>query len=369
MSVAVASLSSLPTLVEQFFSRYLPVERNLSRNTLLSYRDAMKLFLRFLACSEGIEGEALTCSVVLDPVRVRAFLRWLAEERGNRASTRNQRLAALKSFARFVATRAPEQLERCRAIRALPRAREDEREVEYLDSDEVARVIQAPAPKTVAGLRDRALLLLLYNTGARVQEVCDLSVDSLRLHELPFVTIRGKGRKVRTCPLWTRTVTALRAWLESRGHPPEDAPLFLSARGRRLSRSGVSYILARAASDAGLAQPKHARRTTPHVIRHSTAMHLLEVGADLTVIASWLGHAQITTTHKYVTISLRTKQEALAVANLLPELREGVFPPPDLVTWLEQLGGRARYVDSSPPRPRQQPPKPRQQPPKPRDST
>lgn len=344
-------LSSFPALVQEFFTRYLPIERNLSRNTILSYRDALKLLLRFLGESERIAPEALTCNEALDSTRVRAFLRWLAEVRGCKASTRNQRLAALKSFARFVATRAPEHLERCRSIRELPRAREEEREVEYLDGDELAQLVQAPNPAEPAGVRDRALLLLLHNTGARVQEVCDLSVESLRLDELPSITLRGKGRKVRTCPLWTRTVTALHALLASRNQPSGKAPLFLNRHGRRLSRSGVSYVLARAARRAGISQLRHARRPTPHVIRHSTAMHLLGAGADLTVIASWLGHAQISTTHTYVTVDLRTKQEALAAATLIPELREGVFPPPDVLSWLEQLGDRSRYVESSlPPR-------------------
>ncbi|MBL4848253.1 MAG: site-specific integrase [Planctomycetes bacterium] len=343
----VVDLCSFPALVQEFFSRYLAVERNLSRNTILSYRDALKLLLRFLSESERIAPEVLTCSEVLDPTRVRAFLRWLAEERACKASTRNQRLAALKSFARFVATRAPEHLERCPAIRELPRAREEEREVEYLDCDEVTLLVQAPDPSKPAGRRDRALLLLLHNTGARVQEVCDLNVESLRLEELPSVTIRGKGRKVRTCPLWTRTVTALRVLIASRGQPSGKAPLFLNRHGRRLTRSGVSYLLARAARKAGVSKPRHARRATPHVIRHSTAMHLLWVGADLTVIDSWLGHAQISTTHTYVTVDLRQKQEVMAAATLLPELREGVFPPPDVLTWLEKLGDRSRYAESS----------------------
>lgn len=352
MSTTTAPLiSSFSALVQDFFCRYLALERNLSRNTVLSYRDALKLLLCFLSDSEKRAPETLTCCEVLDPERVRAFLRWLAEERGCKASTRNQRLAALKSFARYVASRAPEHLDRCRQIRELPRARTEQKEVEYLDSDEIARVVQAPEPNDIAGLRDRALLLLLYNTGARVQEVCDLAVRSVRLNEVPCVRLLGKGRKERVCPLWTRTVSALRAWLHSRGSPADDAPLFLNARGRRLTRSGVSYVLARAAAKAGFQGFKHARQLTPHVVRHSTAMHLLQVGADLTVIASWLGHSQITTTHGYVTIDLRMKQEALAAATVLPELREGVFPPADVVAWLEQLGGRARYVESTPPRP------------------
>jgi site-specific recombinase XerD len=345
-----AAASPLSALVQDFFCRYLPLERNLSANSVLSYRDALKLFMRFLCTPKKRSPERLTSEDVLDAQHVRGFLRWLAQERRCKASTRNQRLAALKSFARYVASRAPEHLDRCRQIREIPRASVEQREVEYLDTDETARIVQAPAPNEVAGLRDRALLLLLYNTGARVQEVCDLDVKHIRLDEAPCVRLMGKGRKERVCPLWTKTVSALRVWLKHRNAAANDAPLFLNAQGRRLSRSGVAYVLTRATTKAGLKKLKHARRVTPHVIRHTTAMHLLQVGADLTVIASWLGHAQISTTHGYVTISLRMKQEAVAAATLIPELRKGVFPAPDIVAWLERLGQRARYVESSPPR-------------------
>ena len=341
---------SFSALVQDFFCRYLPLERNLSPNTVLSYRDALKLYLHFLCSAEGKSPETLTCCEVLDAQRVRAFLKWLAEKRGNKASTRNQRLAALKSLARYVASRAPEHLDRCRQVRELQRARVEEKQVEYLDSDELGQIVQAPIPDDAAGLRDRALLLLLYNTGARVQEICDLDAEDVFLDETPRVRLSGKGRKERVCPLWIRTVSAIRAWLDTRRPLSGGAALFLNANGRRLTRSGVSYVLARAANKTGIQSFRHARRLTPHVIRHSTAMHLLQAGVDLTVIASWLGHAQLTTTHGYVTIDLRMKEEALAAATLLPELRDGVFPSPDVIAWLDQLGGRARYVESSPPK-------------------
>jgi site-specific recombinase XerD len=349
-TTAARQCTSLPTLIQDFFSRYLPLERNLSHNSVLSYRDAFKLLLRFIGDSEKRSPESLTCDEVLDAQRVRAFLRWLAEKRICKASSRNQRLAAVKCFARYVAARAPEHLERCRQVREIPRARVEQTEVEYLDGDEIARVVQAPNPDDIAGLRDRALLLLLYNTGARVQEICSLDVKHIRLDEAPCVRLFGKGRKERVCPLWTKTVSALRAWLQQRRAVGDDAPLFLNAHGRRLSRSGVAYLLARATAKAGLKKLRHAHRVTPHVVRHSTAMHLLQVGADLTVIASWLGHAHLSTTHGYVTIDLRMKNEAVAASTVLPELREGTFPSPNVISWLERLGQRARYVETSPPR-------------------
>lgn len=340
---------TLSALLQDFFCRYLPVERNLSRNTTLSYRDGIKLLLRFACDGNARAPENLTCEEVLAPERVRAFLRWLAEDRGSKASTRNQRLAAVKCFARYVAWRAPEYLELCRAVRDIPRARVESREPEYLDPKELSGVLEAPATQELVGLRDRAMLLLLYNTGARVQEVCDLNVESLRVAEVPCVRILGKGRKERICPLWARTVAAIDAYLSHRPYARDDSPLFLNARGRRLGRSGVSYLLSRAAAKAGLESPRHARRLTPHVMRHSTAMHLLEAGADLTVVASWLGHAQLSTTHGYVSINLRMKHEAVAGEALLPELRGGTYPAPDVITWLETLGRGPRYVDSEPP--------------------
>lgn len=351
MSTATVLAPCLTALVQEFLTRYLPLERNSSPNTVLSYRDALKLLLRFLSRSQGRRPETLTCDDVLDAEQVRAFLRWLIHERRCKAATCNQRLAALKCFAGYVASRAPEQLDRCRRVRELPRARTEEREAEYLDSDETVRLLQAPDADRVAGARDRALLLLLYNTGARVQEVCNLDIKHIRLDEVPCVRLLGKGRKERVCPLWKKTVTALKAWLQHRQAAGDEAPLFLNANGRRLSRSGVAHVLSRAAAKARLGALKHARRATPHVIRHTTAMHLLQVGADLSTIASWLGHAHLSTTHGYVTISLRMKQEAVAAATLIPELRAGTFPAPDVVAWLDQLGRQPRYVDSSPPKP------------------
>lgn len=351
MSTATVSAPCLTALVQDFLTRHLPLERNASPNTVLSYRDALKLLLRFLSSSEERSPDTLTFEDVLDAERVRAFLRWLIQERRCKPATCNQRLAALKSFAGYVAARAPEQLDRCRQVRELPRAQTEEKEVEYLDSDETARLLQAPDVDRVAGARDRALLLLLYNTGARVQEVCSLDVKHIRLDEVPCVRLLGKGRKERVCPLWKKTVTALETWLQHRQPTGDEAPLFLNANGRRLSRSGVAHVLSRAAAKARLGALRHARRATPHVIRHTTAMHLLQVGADLSTIASWLGHADISTTHSYVAIDLRMKQEAVAASTLLPELRAGTFPAPDVVAWLEQLGRRPRYVDSSPPKP------------------
>ena len=344
MSAATPALVSLQRLVQDFFEKHLPVERHASRNTILAYRDSIKLFLQHAAQKLGCTADELD-STVLDVDTVRSFIEWLQSERQCGARTRNHRLAALKSFARYVASVAPEHLERCRRIRELRPARFERPEVNYLDQDEVLEIVRAVDPAD--GHRDRALLLLLYNTGARVQELVDLDASDLRLDPVPIVTLQGKGRKQRSCPLWARTVEALRAWLAERGNA--DGPLFLNRQGRRLSRSGVAYLLRQLADRAGLS-PRHATRVSPHVIRHTTAMHLLHAGVDITTIAAWLGHSQLDTTHGYIEVDLRMKQEAVAAANALPQLIAGNFPTGRLLTWLAALGRPPRYAQRTTPR-------------------
>lgn len=333
---------SLQALVQDFFEKYLAIERHASRHTILAYRDSLKLFLRYAAEQIGCTADELD-SAALDVAVVRSFLGWLETQRKCGARTRNHRLAAIKAFVRYVASVAPEHLERCRRLRELPPARFEHPEIKYLDDDEIVKLMKAIDPGT--GQRDRALLLLLYNTGARVQEIVDLDLCDLRLDAVPVVTVEGKGRKQRTCPLWMRTVDALKAWLAERGG--ESGPLFLNAQGRRLSRSGISHILRKLAASAGIS-PRHATRVSPHVIRHTTAMHLLHAGVDITTIAAWLGHAQLSTTHAYVEIDLRMKQKALAAAAALPELTQGEFPKGKLLAWLAALGRSPRYAQSPP---------------------
>jgi integrase/recombinase XerD len=339
------TFAPLQALVQDFFEKHLTIERHASHHTVLSYRDSLRLFFRYAAERAGCNADQLDYGV-LDIEVVRSFLAWLEKQRQCGARTRNHRLATIKAFARYVASVAPEHLERCRRIRELKPAHFEHPEINYLEDDEVLELMRALAP--TEGRRDRALFLLLYNTGARVQEIVDLDVCKIRLDPVPLVTLEGKGRKQRTCPLWARTVEALKAWLAERG--TDDGPLFLNTQGRRLSRSGVAYILRKLAAGAGLSA-RHAVHVSPHVIRHTTAMHLLEAGVDITTIAAWLGHAQLATTHGYVEVNLRMKQAAVAAAATLPELTQGEFPQGDLLTWLDALGRPQRYVQQQPPSP------------------
>ena len=338
---------SFQQLVQDFFEKHLVIERNASRNTVLAYRDAMKLFLYSASQQKGCAADQLDFSA-LEVDIAQGFLSWLEQERKCGARTRNHRLAVLKAFARYVATVAPEHLERCRRIRELPRASFGQPEIQYLEDGEVAQLIKALKPEQH---RDRALLLLLYNTGARVQEVADIDLGDLRLDPAPMVTLTGKGGKSRTCPLWSRTVNAIEKWLAERGTAGE--ALFLNLHGRRLSRSGIAYTLRTLAARADI-QPRHAAHISPHVIRHTTAMHLLQSGVDITTIAAWLGHSQLNTTHGYIEINLRMKQEALAAMTMPPELGAGgVYPDSGLITWLEALGRPSRYAHLIPPIPHQ----------------
>lgn len=354
--MTVSTGRSLQSLIQEFFLQHLTVERNASHNTIASYRDVIKLFLRYVSDLKGSSPEQLEHSV-LDIETVRSFLSWLQLDRGCSPRTCNQRLAGLKSFARYVAMVAPEHLERCRLIRELLPLGVEHPEVQYLTEDEIVKVVAAPDASMPAGRRDRALFLLLYNTGARVQEIVDLDINDTEHHPIAFVRLQGKGRKQRTCPLWPRTVQAIQQMLEDRRSADGAQPLFLSARGQRLSRSGVAYLLRRAQRNCQV-RPQHAERLSPHVIRHTTAMHLLQSGVDITTIAAWLGHAQLDTTHGYVQIDLRMKQAALAADTALPEIRDGEYPTPDIIDWLEDLARGPSYVEPGRPsthsRPRRQ---------------
>jgi site-specific recombinase XerD len=327
--------ASIQILVQNFFEQYLAIERSASRNTVLAYRDCLRLFLKHASGRLGRDIDQLDHGL-LDVDVVRSFLEALERERSCGPRSRNQRLAAIKAFARYVASVAPEHLERCRRIRELRPARCEHNEVKYLDEDEVVKLFKACG----ANRRDRAAVLLLYNVGARVQELVDLDVEDIRLDPIAYVVIVGKGQKQRTCPLWARTAEAIRAWLQERPAHRHDAPLFLNSRGQRLTRSGIADILRRLAKRAGIT-PRHAPRISPHVVRHTTAMHLLQAGVDITTIAAWLGHAQLATTHGYVEINLRMKQAAVAsLTAALPAMPRFKYPRGKLLSWLEQLGAR-----------------------------
>lgn len=334
---------TLGALVHGFFVDHLPLQRGVRLTTLRSYRDGIRLFLLFTArdCRRKITALRLAD---LTFERVLAFLRHLEDERRNHPRTRNQRLAVLHGFFEFLAERVPEMLPTAERVAAIRPKRTPPPEPHHLAREQLrslfARVGQGPGT-----LRDRVLLLFLYNTGARVQEASDLRVANLDLGPRPRVRLHGKGDKWRVCPLWAETAEAL-ADLLRRDHTLDqrDAPVFASRRGGALSRYGIYKIVRRhGAPFDGPPLGPDPRRITPHVLRHTTAVHLLESGVDLNVIRGWLGHVHLTTTQRYAEIPAHMKEEALALCESPTQQTPGAPRQPRwqtddaLIAWLSSL--------------------------------
>ena len=333
--------NSLARALRRFFADHMPRTRGLSPHTILSYRDAFALLLRFLAARLGRDVVDLDlCDI--DPDGVIAFLEDLETGRGNCAATRNARLAAIHAFARFVAAQHPEHLEICQRLLAVPFKRARLRVIDYLEDDEVAAMLAATDRTTTDGRRDRALLLVMLNTGGRVQEILDISPRDLQLDRPLQARICGKGRKERICPLFPRTAEVLRTLIAETGlDATSPEPLFRSRRGAPLTRFGVRYILRKYAALAQPAAPGLARkRVHPHTMRHTAAVHLLQSGIDMVTISHWLGHASVETTNRYAVVDLETKRAALAKAGpvvdddlALASWRSNA----SILTWLEAL--------------------------------
>ncbi len=333
--------SSLARALREFFADHLPKIRGVSPHTVCSYRDAWALLLRFLSERHGRSVVKLDFED-LSPGDVVAFLHDLEKTRGNCAATRNARLAAVHAFGRFVATTHPEHLELCQRILAVPFKRAAPRLVEYLEATEVAAILDAPDRAKPDGRRDHALLLALFNTGARVQEILDLRPTDLQLQRPFQARLRGKGRKERLCPLWPRTVKVLRALIDERGIDlASTEQLFRNRRGERLTRFGVRYLLAKYARLATPgASTLNRKRVHPHVLRHTTAVHLLQAGVDLVTISHWLGHASVETTNRYAAVDLEMKRAAIAKARPIGRLDPAVAAwktDRTILQWLEAL--------------------------------
>ncbi len=332
----------LASALRSFFSEHMPLTRGLSPQTVRSYRDAFVLLLRFLA-------DRHTCSVVdldiihLGPGDLIAFLDHLETHRGNGASSRNARLAAVHSFARFVAMHHPECVEMCQRLLAVPVKRARVQAVEYLEADEIAAMLQSIDRDMPQGRRDHALLLTLFNTGARVQEILGVCPRDLQLDRPSHVRLRGKGRKERLCPLWPHTAQSLKTFLAATASRiDETTPIFRNRRGEPMTRFGVRYILRRYAERAQAAAPRLAlKRVHPHTLRHSAAVYLLRSGVDLVTISHWLGHASVETTNRYAVVDLETKREALERAGPIPDISKSALDSwradASVLEWLESL--------------------------------
>lgn len=299
---------SLGALLHAFFLDHLITLKGLRPASVRSYRDTVRLLLVFVAADKGCKITRLALGD-LTFERVAGFLRHLEQDRHNHIRTRNQRLAALHTLFEYVASRTPEMLGVCQQIAAIPMKRAAPAETRFLERDEVEALFAALPRGGRLALRDRALLLLLYNTGARAQEVADLRVGHLDLGEHPLVRLHGKGDKWRSCPLWHPTAELLGALLSSLDSSPTPDTAVFSAYGRPLTRSGIYKIVRRHAS--GLDDPRTKRVVSPHTFRHTAAVHLLESGVEVNVIRGWLGHADLSTTNRYAEINTKTKQAAL----------------------------------------------------------
>lgn len=329
----------LAALLESFFREHLRRVRGASPHTIRSYRDAVRLFLVFLAgrVRRAIDRVHLDD---LDTEGVLAFLDHLETRRGNDPRTRNSRLAALRSFFGHLLRHDPTRAAQYHRVLALPAKRVRSRPATYLEPDEVRSLLSKPDPATSLGTRDLALLLLLYNTGARVGEALAVRPADLHLSPPAQVRLHGKGGKDRLCPIWRETVSALTRLL--RASPGGDAPVFRSARGQPLSRDGVAYILGKYVRHATCEVPTLARRRiTPHVLRHSCAVALLQAGVDLTVIRDYLGHASVATTNRYVSANLAMKRDALDAfwrrSGLTPSSPAPWRPRPGVLAILDAL--------------------------------
>jgi site-specific recombinase XerD len=299
--------------VRRFLLEYLVVERNLARNTQKSYRDTLQQFLPFIARSARRRIDRLQVED-LSPARTRAFFQDVEKTRGCGIHTRNQRLAAIRSLARFIGLHSPEHLHWCGQIQTIAFKKGARKLIAYLEKDELDALLKAPDHRTAQGRRDYAVLLFLYNTGARADEVAHVQIGDLDLGAVPSrdassVVLHGKGNKLRRCPLWPKTVDELRVFI---GHRAASEHVFLNRRGQPLTRFGIHTLVERHAKNAAAKLPSMAKkRVSPHTIRHTTAPHLLRAGVDINTIRAWLGHVCLSTTNVYAEVDLEMKAKAL----------------------------------------------------------
>lgn len=333
--------NALARALRDFFAEHLPRLRGMSPHTVQSYRDSLRLLLCFVGSRHGRAVATMNVGDI-GPQDIIDFLSYLEQERGSTPATRNVRLAAIHAFYRYLATHDPEHIAHCQRILGIPFKRARSRAVEYLEYDELHAVLGSVDRTTPDGRRDYALLVTMFNTGARVQEILDLRVCDLQLQRPFQVRLVGKGRKERLCPLWPQTAQVLRDWLEERRIDLRAAErLFRNHRRAPLTRFGVRYILLKYCARAQAGTPSlQGKRLHPHTMRHSTAVHLLKAGVDLSTISHWLGHASLVTTNRYATVDLEMKRQAIAKAKPIASSARSASAwrkDASILEWLEAL--------------------------------
>jgi site-specific recombinase XerD len=294
-------MMTVGSLVYHFFEHHLKAEKGLSPASIRSYRDGIRLFLLFVAKKVGRPVTKLSLADMTAD-RVKEFLTYLEVDRGNNIRSRNQRLTMLHTFFAFASGQAPELLHEAERVAAIPQKRCQPPSTHYLERDEIEAFF-AKLPKSGRyAVRDKALLLFLYNTGARASEVVGVTIQDLSLRPPPRVNLHGKGDKWRACPLWPETALVLEQMLQSRGQPlAANAPVFASSTGSPLTRFGLYKLVKRYAEAIPMGENHHG--VSPHVFRHTTAVHLLEAGVEVNVIRGWLGHVSLDTTNRYAEIN------------------------------------------------------------------
>ena len=294
--------------IRRFLLEYIITERNLSRNTQLSYRDTFKLLIPFLSKEEKVKAEEILLEHIT-PDNIILFLENIEKSRKCSASTRNQRLTAIFALSKFVGQNSPEHVEWSRIVHTVPVKKYQKTIITYLDKDEMNALLEAPNRKIGQGRRDYALLLFLYNTGARADEAANLKISDLFM-EKKVVCLHGKGNKTRRCPLWKSTVEELKVQIEKRDSSEN---VFMNRLNQPITRFGIYTIVGKYAKLVAATYPSILqKRVSPHTIRHTTATYLLQAGVDINTIRAWLGHVSVNTTNIYAEINLKMKAEALA---------------------------------------------------------
>jgi site-specific recombinase XerD len=327
------STHDLAPLLTAFLARHLPAERNASPHTIAAYRDTFKLLLRFIA--ESAPNTAMLQVEDLGPDRILHFLTTLETTRRNTIRTRNARLAAIHSFFRYVLAVEPALAVHCQRVLAIPLKKTTHPILGYLTNNELGHLLAQVDRSTTVGERDYLFLALLYDTGARIQELLDLAPRDFRFTPPAFVRLRGKGQRERVCPVLTQTARLVMRFLSSSDRAvDESAPLLQNRHGHRLTRHGAQYLLRKYVKRADLGR----LRITPHTLRHTKAMHLLQSGVPLITIKDILGHVDVKSTEVYVQIDLEMKRQALALAGS-PASTSPKRPrlSNDLLAWLEAL--------------------------------
>jgi integrase/recombinase XerD len=321
--------------VRRFLLEHVVGERNLARNTQISYRDTLTLLIPFIGKTLGKQVDRLTIEHIT-PEGVRSFLDHIEKDRGCGIATRNQRLAAVHALSRFVATHSPEHISWCTSIQTVPLKRGFKTSLPYLEEAEMKALLDTPDRKSAQGLRDYALLLFLYNTGTRADEAACVTVGDLYLEDPPAVKVLGKGRKTRLCPLWSSTVSTLAPLIS--GRMPNER-VFMNRRKEPITRFGIYAVVRRHVLEAANHTPSLlSKRVSPHTIRHATAVHLLRAGVDINTIRAWLGHVSLDTTNVYAEVDLEMKSKALAQCEM-SETPKGRPPwhSPGLMAFLRAL--------------------------------